>query len=54
VTQGEYGEADELFERALAIEEKFYGSDHPKVAADSAHWSFAFARSAISPSRWVC
>ena len=32
--QGELAEARECFERALKIDEKVYGPDHPTVAID--------------------
>ncbi len=33
-TQGRYAEAEPLYRRALAIDEKALGSDHPNVATD--------------------
>ena len=32
--QGKYDDADPLYQRALAIDEKVLGPDHPDVAAD--------------------
>jgi tetratricopeptide (TPR) repeat protein len=32
--QGSYSEAEQLYRRALAIDEKVLGADHPDVAAD--------------------
>ena len=32
--QGKYSEAEPLYKRALAIDEKALGPDHPKVAGD--------------------
>lgn len=32
--QGKYNEADELYQRALAIDEKVLGPEHPDVATD--------------------
>ena len=34
VPQGEYDEAKPLYERAIAIDEKALGPDHPGVATD--------------------
>ncbi|CAN0478708.1 unnamed protein product, partial [Ectocarpus sp. 12 AP-2014] len=32
--QGKYGEAEPLYRRSLAVDEKVHGLDHPKVARD--------------------
>ena len=32
--QGKYDEAEPLYVRAMAIDEKVYGPDHPEVARD--------------------
>ena len=32
--QGKYDEAEPLYVRAMAIDEKVYGPDHPEVATD--------------------
>lgn len=32
ISQGKYDKADSLFQRALAMEEKVHGPDHPIVA----------------------
>lgn len=37
--QGKFGEAEPLYKRSLAIDEKAYGPDHPEVAEDLANWA---------------
>ncbi|CAN0192932.1 unnamed protein product, partial [Ectocarpus sp. 12 AP-2014] len=37
--QGKYEEAEPLYKRSLAIDEKVYGPDHPEVATDLNNWA---------------
>ena len=37
--QGKYEEAEPLYRRSLAIDEKVYGPDHPSVATDLNNWA---------------
>ena len=37
--QGKYEEAEPLYRRSLAIDEKVYGPDHPEVATDLNNWA---------------
>ncbi|CAM9827635.1 unnamed protein product, partial [Ectocarpus fasciculatus] len=37
--QGQYEEAEPLYRRSLAIDEKVYGPDHPAVATVLNNWA---------------
>ena len=37
--QGKYDQAEPLYKRSLAIDEKVYGPDHPEVATDLNNWA---------------
>ena len=37
--QGKYEEAEPLYRRSLAIDEKIYGPDHPEVATGLHNWA---------------
>lgn len=37
--QGEYDVADLFHRRALEIDEKVFGADHPEVASDLKNWA---------------
>lgn len=37
--QGKYDEANPMYQRALAINETWYGPDHPEVATDLNNWA---------------
>ena len=39
ISQGKLAEAESLYKRSLAIDEKVYGPDHPDVATDINNWS---------------
>lgn len=38
-TQRKFQDAEPLYERSLAIDEKVYGPDHPEVATDLNNWA---------------
>lgn len=39
VYQGKFREAEELYKRSLAIDEKVYGPDHPEIATGLNSWA---------------
>ena len=49
--QGNYGEAERLYKRSLAIREKVLGPDHPKVALSLNNLAW-FLQSQVGEDPW--
>ena len=54
LAKAQYAEAEPLYRRALAIDEKAYGPDHPKVAMDMRNLAELLRTSRVTPRRSRC